>query len=453
METDEFARLLSIGLGRPAIYLRKAVDLPYQDLLAAACLENWAYESTLGAEWTDYLYDIVQFTVSPTHYCDLIIDAISQQAATSWESFHPFDLLHHFAQDGHTGAQRFLYEHLDESLNAGVDWCAGLIIRLDGEAGFHTVFKRIAAAPPFTDPLDYEPLLWEIEEHVGRSRLKELMSALADDYPRLKPIFDIFIEETTRRSGRWLNRQSPLSGIESLTYQEIRGSILDPESRITHTVRQRWIQQAGPADVAQMAYDLLALDPASDPALLEYLRLFRFRPFPLDFQPLIRWAKRAIPESAGGYHEAAPQAANLPVYALNALAQISHHDVRRLAMEMIHDGRAAGRAVALLARNFEEGDWLLIEKLTRQERTPDDLHALGFGVQTVFGVQPSPEGLGALLNLYEHGPCPLCREVTLELLNSLGAVLPWMWEEAAFDSNPRIRDMADHHLKPSSQVL
>jgi hypothetical protein len=44
-----------------------------------------------------------------------------------------------------------------------------------------------------------------------------------------------------------------------------------------------------------------------------------------------------------------------------------------------------------------------------------------------------------MLALYEHGPCSLCREAAIEILEDMDAVPAWLAAEARLDASPNIR--------------
>jgi hypothetical protein len=125
-----------------------------------------------------------------------------------------------------------------------------------------------------------------------------------------------------------------------------------------------WGKIASDADILDAARDLLLLPDGEAEKILAYLEMFWQRPFPLEPGRLIAWATHI--DNGPFWGEGVPPSARIPLWALNALKNVNHPDVRHLALDMIASSRQVGRAVSLFASNYQDGDWQFIKGLTRK---------------------------------------------------------------------------------------
>jgi hypothetical protein len=215
-----------------------------------------------------------------------------------------------------------------------------------------------------------------------------------------------------------------------LGYAQLRELILSG-ARLGPVRLRKWGQQASDQDLEHAAADLLAQQ--HEDALVAYLRIFSQRRFPLDPGPLL-----------GLVHHRSRRVGSA---ATRALEQITDPRVRALGLAILDepsaDGDLLGRGVDLLVNNFEPADAArLVERLGRrawgQDRDGD--HNLGFATLDLLKAHPSSDGAPALLTLYEHGPCSICRERCVEALQALDQLPEWMPAECRYDANLALRE-------------
>jgi hypothetical protein len=197
---------------------------------------------------------------------------------------------------------------------------------------------------------------------------------------------------------------------------------------------------ASDADLHQAALDLLALPDDQTEQRLAYLAIFGDRVFPLEIDRLLEWARQL--DDRPLYDEGSVPADRIPLWAFNVLCNVSHPKVRDLAFYLIETSSVAGQAVDLLANNYHEDDWRVIEDITRRDLDREEYHSLCLSVRAVFASHPEHDALPALLNLYERSPCVVCRSRMVEYIHWLGALPEWMLEECKHDSDLNLRKHA-----------
>ncbi len=124
------------------------------------------------------------------------------------------------------------------------------------------------------------------------------------------------------------------------------------------------------------------------------------------------------------------------------LEKVRHPAVRQFALDKIAKKDRAWRMADLLVNNYQDGDWAIWKTLAGDSyEDKNAVHSLGWGVRHMFDAHPSEDAEGALLNMYECGPCSQCRAAFVRDLHTLGKLPAWMREECRHDSSglhPRI---------------
>jgi hypothetical protein len=131
--------------------------------------------------------------------------------------------------------------------------------------------------------------------------------------------------------------------------------------------------------------------------------------------------------------------------AIEALKQIKHPKVRRLAFRLV-DTRATwrGQAIDLLAANFQSGDHAVVLGWFKAEQDSDARHSLGLDITDFWERHPHEESeVPMLLALYELGPCSFCREGAVRRLIERNALTEEMRTECAYDANDEIRKLVE----------
>ena len=184
----------------------------------------------------------------------------------------------------------------------------------------------------------------------------------------------------------------------------------------------RWGAAADEAQLRQAADDMLV---ENDPQrMAAYLKIFEKRAFPLGFEPLLPYA--------WSDHERTAR------WSIAAISQCVHPQVRALGFQLIEAHHHISDALDIFIQNYHEGDDQYLAGLLVQTTDPDELHAIGFGLNDIFSTNPTVAAEPLLLELYERGPCGLCRERFVERLLAIDRLPVWMEQETCYDANPEI---------------
>lgn len=416
MGISDFERGLAQGLGRPLRVLQKHRVRPYREAILHACTHDLRYDGQCEDVRGDYLYEVIQATGEPEYYRGKILSAllapIEEEAV-----FQMLQIARRFAQEGDALSRAAIYSVIVREAADNEFWNADELILLDGIPGLLFVVERYLRSE--IEAEDYLPSSWVelIEEQQGKEAAWKALEVVADSHSPFAGWL-----ETVRQCRRSIEERGPWTGPPQRSYAEVRELIA--ERGIKASVSLRWAEKASEEERQQASADLLR--EQDEGRLVAYLKLFRYSPFPGEHRRLIGLARSENRQLAHA--------------ALSALALIVHPDIRALAYELMQQPCWYGKAVELLIKNYQAGDYRLIEKLWEQEMDADDLHFLGMGVRHFTKAHLVPEAERSLLLLYEKGPCSICRSGAVDRLIALNLLPEHIRAECLHDAYRHTRE-------------
>lgn len=431
MNREQFERAIYQGLGRPILYAQHHGTTPFYDLFLFACRYNLVYDPQINFDRADYLFDLISATGDADYFRRQLLADLSDPDDEMDEQ-QLFELAVRFARQGDAEARRVIYAHFIDNVSCGDTIGYEQIIALDRAEGHLFVIEQIGAAlrrvVTFDDD-DFPARLVEdleqdlvtagmspeaVQERLTDERVIAFQQEAAARWHRDEA--DITASRAAFAEGRRL-----VNNLAALNYPQVRQYAAQKLVRF-HNL-QRWGTSATDADLLLAARDLLASDDPQEQSRL--LFIFGARPFPLGHAPLLPLLKssdRLVSWRAAW-----------------ALGQIVHPEVRTLALDMLATNHMPEHALRLLVSNYQPGDYLLLEDLVRRQGDDDDLHAIAYGVDDIFERNPSPDAVGVLLYLYEHGPCATCRAEVVSQLLRLDALPAELAAECRYDAHSRTR--------------
>ena len=421
LNKSEFEKSLRIGLGSAILHLQSQDYSLYEDSILNACLHNISYDPQIEGYKTSYLIDIIKLTDNVGFFREQILQATSviDEDTDYHDARHLVELTSAFAKEGDIRAHKIIYDIFNANLEDEDTLGGRYIIEIDRLDGFVYVATKLGDLKQTdTEPKADDYYLWILEEIIGEEVAQNELNKIRQSNKSLD--FYLNLVDKSRYKPKSRETFAP-----EQTYAEFKATSNNNSSDLVY-----WGQTASKADLELVAYDLIKEhDPNS---VVPYLRLFRRVPFPLEPQLLFRFMDMEHPSGIF-----------LSAMTISALALIEHPSVRELALSLINEGKHSGLAVRLLARNYEDGDWKLIENLGEKITDPDEYHDFARSVQDVFELQPSSSATQTLRNMYYNNPCSFCREKLLDRLHRIGGLNPTILDECHYDSNLDIREWAE----------
>lgn len=229
-------------------------------------------------------------------------------------------------------------------------------------------------------------------------------------------------------------RQEP----DDVGFDQLRSLIDDGKAKWWFL--RSWGKRASDSDVLRAAEQLLMVPYDDTGRLSLFLRIFGWRAFPLPHQPLMYMATIDNSEVQSA--------------ALAALTNVRHPDVRQLGLQLAMSDKPSerGRSLNLVNTDPQPGDHLLMEAMIDRETDEDVLHSIGMSVRDAAEKTQSRELAGALLKLYERGPCVMCRSSVVNWLIGFDALPNQIANECVFDADPATREEVRGYLAQSART-
>jgi hypothetical protein len=426
LNQDQFTHALFQGIGRPHLWLQAHDASPYTDVLLQACLHNPVYDRQCEGSRASYLHELIQLTPAPLWFRQQILDALANPTE-AMDRDQLFDFALFYARAGDTAARDMLYEHAAVSATRDDSAGAYQLIDLDGVDGFLFLANRLGEAmrldPTFWDD---DHLLRHLEATVGVTDVAELRHTAHSRYPYALEYLDHIAANQTRRQEH--AQQSPLF---QQSYPYLKDQIAQTNGRLPVTQLTRWGKHASDEALHHAARDLLA--QTDQLRLTAYLAIFRRRRFPLGVEPLLPFVRHEHPRIAR--------------WSLQAICQFQHPAVRELGLTLIQAKQHVSDALDIFLHNYQSGDEAYLATLVAQTSDVDELHNIGFSISDIFAQHQHVVTSSMFLDLYERGPCSLCRLRFVEQLITADAIPPWLAGEALYDANSETRQAIRIYLQ------
>jgi hypothetical protein len=419
MDQQQFADYLFQGLGRPYLYLQQHDAAPYREQLLHACVYNPVYDTQCEGGRASYFHEIIQLTHDPAWYIHRLLESlVAPDDEMDIGQLLDFALI--FARGGNSLARRLMYEHCAASVAIGEPVLASRLIDLDGFEGFLYLMEQLGQLAATDETVwDDDYLLRHLEEQLGAENARSKLEEARVVYPNVRQYLEIVEQSHTRLEQSELSR----AALVNQPYEQIKPYLLKSDRKAFKVPLVRWGRQASDDDLRQAAQDFLTQTDAA--RLRAYLTIFRQRRFPLDWRALLPLV----------WHENERVAR----WTIQQLGHFRDHDLRQLGFDLIAKDYYTHDAVGLFAENFLDGDEQFFAALLDRTTDQDDLHAIGSSISEVFERNPRKEAAKLFVDLYERGPCSICRELFVERLIQIAQVPVWMIAECHHDSNDGIR--------------
>lgn len=424
---------LQKGHGRAALFIeRNGLGEVFEDFIEA-CIRNEQYDSQAEDSRAEWLFGVFRAAPEAPVIRTAILHALqTEEDVDSLQQLCELAACLAKCGDSEAGAAlkaRVLQYVAQPHCNDGVG--ASALLSLEGNEGL-LALARVYGRRLLADAEEWpnDTLLSEMNDRVQAVSL--LLSKAEEDedikaYVSYLQARDRLHEQNPdrtpadqeERSAARFRKKSPLERI-----------LLD-DSVNSSWVPDHFGELATPEEITAVWQALGAAD--SDDVRARLLRVFSSRPIPHLDDILFTWAT--------GSHARLRQAA------LFALACVQHEQVHEFARRKLVDREffvANPEVLTLFRKNLLPKNVALILKASRWlvRQKEEELHRTGFFLESIAREWDFPELEPALLWVYEHSPCGICRLGVVRSLARIGRLTGEILEECLRDACADIRSIA-----------
>ncbi len=428
-----FYDILQKGLGRAFKYIKQDEgdrDRIRADLLNA-CLHNLAYDPQCEPGRSEYLFELISLTGDLDFYRAKIFQALTT-TEEFWDIHQLYDLVFIWAKQGDREARKIIYQTFKKQEN-NESWLGGeQIIKLDGIEGLLEVAEIVGKKLLQDRELGEDDwLIKEARESYGVNKINSALERAALSNDEVKAYLDaVKAYEAENAVINKTEKQRQINKYKNLKLDYILQKIAEP--RCHFYLLNKFGINASDRDLEIVLNRLL--QETKKEQLRRYLWIFKNRQFP-------RLDSRLF-DLAASVDE------DIQYCAIAALSNNRSELLRSLAIYLINETKAiANRLLSLFIKNYQSGDFQLIESALIRSQDLEFRHAAGMDLINVINAQKNPELLNCAFWIYENTPCADCRESILKILIDSKQITSEILEECLHDSSFDIRALAKKHLQ------
>lgn len=413
-----FAAALRTGHGRAIQHIQDHGSNGLEEIIIEVCVTSLSYDPQLEAERAPWLFSIVDRAKLTADVVQAIRESINTAPAeSSRDSDQRSAILKELAASGSEDARRLLYSSLARSSNTADVISAKEIVALDGVDGLIYVARQMGqwmqADPDFWDD---DSMIAGFDASTGiegglavLEREAAVDSDIASYLARIRKTRDSLSSSSTRFEAMFLK------GDEVVAYVK-----KNPKDQCFWL--RMWGTQASD-DQREIVFAALVAAEESE-HVKRLFRCFAKTGLPRLESRLLRWIDHVD--------------AQVQWAAVAALAPMTHGKLRQVAMRLIAGGNIAN-GVALLVRNFLEGDFSRCAEHLLQLADADETHHLVGELLDLCEAHLGHKALDCLLYVYEFSPCSTCRKRAVKALIDTNTAPAWVLAESLFDADPETR--------------
>jgi hypothetical protein len=417
----EINHALRKGFGRAYLWA-KAGKIPGETLLKACVSDyhfNWQLEESRG----NWLWQLVSAASLVEQLTDPVLEAF-ENIKEPIVGHQLCEIAHHYVLAGEERFRLQLHRIVKEKPVMDAQWLGEQeLIRLEGADGFLTAVIRHGTDLEsrewdwFDRTLTHKGIEW-----LGRDYIIDLLNSRAVTDDRVRRFNYLWLKE--QQQGEDTKRASYRDRFGNIAAGEIITSAESPDKT---SIRFRgWGRHAKDTDLSTVYKRMLVTSDVQ--ALRRYLQVFATIQWPSYDARLLQLC---LHDDQVVRHGAA-----------QAVANNSHPEIRRFALENLKNPKYQEHSIRLLGRNYEPGDENRILDVIELPDYEEHLHEKLMRLMGLVKRNKTADLKAVGKLIYERTPCSFCRNSIVELLAERIELPEAMQTECRFDVEADTRKLA-----------
>jgi hypothetical protein len=385
---DRFQSSIRRGTGAAVLIIQEHPEIDFSREILKAAKKYLGYDPQREGGRQKYLAAIIDISAQKDNIIDKLLIMLEKMKASEWDygMQQVNQIVSIYAQRGNEKARKLLYKLYRK--NIGTE---SALIEADGidALKFITAIKGKLLMSNRKKMKDdwtvYDDYLIAITERLfPESNPRIVLEKESTKNPFIKR----YLHEIAKSQGKNKKRKCANLSYAAVKQKIGKGQGIGPVKNLSTEVLKR------------LASDLLS---EADMKLAQrYLRIFTCVPFPMGFEPLIKYALA--------------RNAKIRWQGIQALSLFKDKQIRQLAIARLQRGKSAGEYLKLLEKNFIASDNRLIFKTLTQSSNIYSFHHIGNIVQDIYMENRTRGCQSALLEIYNRGTCSICRKAAINIM-------------------------------------
>ena len=413
----EFWKYAQLGSGRAFLIFQEHQEVDFTQEIIQLCLKCYAYDPQCEGDRSEYAMQFIRALPQKEREC--VFASIkphleNDKVSDDWDCIQFFSVAVKIAHEFDPSFGELLRKRFDECDDDALieGFPASAVIELDGFDGMVRVAKKFGKAFKVHDDWAeddyYTCCVPNMKSESVRAKLAELAESDQDIRAYLERIEECEKEAEERKAERKKNEGES-------NFERVKKAFYTGQD---HVIR-RYVKQLNLDEVKYFADEMKTVK--SQKELGKYLRMFRLIPYPYDAKDLLSlFSKRK-----NSYFNDC---------LVDALSLLTSPEIRLLAEKALDSNKYSPFYLALLTKNYREGDGAKIARKLKEIKDFEDAHYDVFELGDIYNENVTPDCLEPLKIFYERSKCGLCRTRAAELMEKAGVLPQNIREELPFDS-------------------
>ena len=413
----QFWKNAQLGSGRAFLIFREHKNIDFTRGIILLCLKNYGYDPQCEGDRSEYAMQFVRELSEEQRA--LVFETLKQhlekdEITDDWDFIHFCHTAVKIAHEFEPMFGEILRKRFDECDEQTLydAFPSSAIIKLDGFDGMVRVARKFGRSFKSHDDWyedDYYMLcVPKMKSEDVQSKLVEFSKSDDDIRTYLDRIEECKKESEERKAEQKKNEpENNFECVKKYFYSE-RG-----------IVPRRYAKNLTIDEAKYFADEMTKVKTQKE--LTKYLRLFSSVPYPYNADDLIS----LFSKNKNSYFNN---------YLVDVLSYFASPEIRRLAERALISDEYSPFYLALLKKNYREGDGAKIARKLKSIKNFEDAHYDVIDVTKIYEENVTPDCIEPLTVFYERTKCGLCRTWAAELMEKAGVLPQNIREELPFDS-------------------
>lgn len=410
---------LKIGTGEAYLILKHHPTIDFSELIIKAAIKNFTYHKQSYNHRVSYIYKLVKQCKQTDKIIKAVLLRLQSKKKDYWSLEQMCDLAVLFFKAGYPEAKIALYNRVKKNNLKGYESCGkSQLMAIDGLNGFLTVAECIGKNPIINNTWETN---WVLEEFQKNNKHLSVYTEL-EQASKNNAYIRAYYQSIRHHTKTVINKPRSTRFTDTWIKNKIHSNTL---LAVTPLMAKKLSIKA----VENLAKELLIEQNKQKQWL--YMRLFAKRPFPFDYQPILKIARAKHSRHSNAIR-----------FCIDALHYFSGQDIRDFALMKLSAKKIPKSYIAylaLLVNNYQVGDSQLLIKLINTSDHYDLIHSITLKVLAIYEVNSTKECQAPLEMLYKKTNCDECRHHIVKLLFKNYSLNDTIKQEIKFDSHQDLR--------------
>lgn len=413
----EFLKSIKLGTGKAYLLQKKYQNIDFSKEIFKGSIKNYAIDPQCEGTRAKYMFRFIKKSKSKNKIISKILNVLENEKSDYWALEQMCDLAILFYKSGYKKSLISLNKRFEKNTLDDFEICAEeQIVKAEGLTGLLKVAEQNGRMLEEDDEYWCDNFL--VDEFQKKNKSIDIYKQLKKAGRKNKYI-KLYVKDLIE----YKSKNQKVKKIKKFTYDIIIEKI---EKGKFLVISEERANELTDSEVLRLAKEFIKTKDNKTKEL--YLRFFKVRRFPLDYNYIFRIAKKNNPKGTRLKH-----------FALQSLRFYESEEIRNWVLEKIKKVKNPSSYLCLLSRNYSKGDNKILLDLINKSDNFDYIHSLINGLEEIYTYNKTKECKEPLELMYNKMNCSLHRDSLVKILYKNKVMSNNIFNELKYDSYSEIR--------------